>query len=69
MPDKQPAVLRVADIADELGLTTSRIYQMVGEGQIPMTKVAGRLVCPRPAWDAWIAGLSASASASVDGER
>lgn len=48
-------LMRVADVAHLMGLTTGRVYQLIAAGEIPVVRIGGSLRIPRDAWDAWIA--------------
>ena len=58
-------LLRPSDIAAVLGVTTSRIYQMIGEGQIPAVRVAGSIRIPRAALERWLAEQTEKALSAV----
>jgi excisionase family DNA binding protein len=57
--------LRPAEIAPLLGLSAARIYQLIAEGQLPATRVAGSIRIPRSAWNAWVAEHRERALSSV----
>jgi len=42
--DSYPELMRVADVAEFMGLTTPRIYEMVAQGQIPVQRVGRRIL-------------------------
>lgn len=46
--------LRPSEVAPRLGLSVARIYQLIQEGQLPATRVAGALRIPVAAWAAWL---------------
>lgn len=62
---KEIEMLRAADIAERLGVTASRVYQLIAAGTIPVVRVGGALRIPRAAWDEWLRGRSAEALASL----
>jgi excisionase family DNA binding protein len=64
MPD-QIEMLRPADIAERLGLSAGRIYQLIAAGAIPVVRVGGALRIPRAAWDEWLRARSEEALASL----
>lgn len=71
MPD-QIEMLRPTDIAERLGVTASRVYQMISDRVIPAVRVGGAIRIPRAAWDEWLRGRSEEALAGVGrakGER
>ena len=47
-------LLRPADVADELGVSVSRVYQLVRSRELPAVRFGGSIRIPRPAWDAWL---------------
>ena len=53
MIDDKP-LLRPADLASLLGLTPSRVYQMIASGVLPSVRVAGAIRVPREAWQRWL---------------
>jgi len=57
--------LRPAEIAPQLGVTTSRVYQLIAAGEIPVTRVGNALRIPRAAWEEWLARRSSEALTSV----
>lgn len=58
-------LLRVADVAPVVGVSKSRIYQMVSAGQIPAVRVAGSIRIPRTALMAWLSEARDSALAAL----
>lgn len=67
MSDEQQ-FLRPVDVASALGVSVSRVYQLLAAGSIPATRVGGALRIPRAAWDAWLRRTSEEALASLKGE-
>ncbi len=63
--DTQKELLKAADVAPQLGVTTGRVYQMIAEGTIPATRVGRSIRIPRQAWEAWVGEQNAHAQASV----
>jgi len=47
--------LRPADLAPLLGLSRSRIYQMVGAGSLPAIRNGRAIWIPLAAWEVWLA--------------
>ena len=37
-----------------MGVTTSRVYQMIKAGVLPAIRVAGSIRVPREAWQRWL---------------
>lgn len=61
-------LLRPADVASRLGLTTNRVYQLISDGVIPSTRIGGAIRIPRPAWDTWLKRQSENALAAAECE-
>lgn len=63
-------LLRPADLAARMGLTTGRIYQMIKAGQIPHV-VSGKrsILIPSWVWEAYMEEQGREALRSVGGER
>lgn len=51
-------MLRPAEIARRLGITPSRLYQLITAGEIPVTKVGRAYRIPRDAWNRWLKARS-----------
>lgn len=47
-------LLRASDMARLLGVTRSRVYQLVRAGEIPAVRIGGALRIPRGAWEKWL---------------
>ena len=47
-------LLRPADLAPHLGVTTGRVYQLIRAGAIPATRLGGAIRIPREAWERWL---------------
>ena len=47
-------LLRVADIAQSLGLGKSRVYALIACKEIPSVRVGGAIRVPRYAWEEWL---------------
>ena len=47
-------VLKPAEIAARLGVTTGRVYQLIQAGIIPALRIGGALRIPSAAWDEWL---------------
>ncbi|MCK4414945.1 MAG: helix-turn-helix domain-containing protein [Candidatus Eisenbacteria sp.] len=47
-------LLRPADLAPLIGVTPSRVYQLITAGVIPAVRVAGSIRVPREAWQRWL---------------
>ena len=58
--------LTAEDIAARLGVSRSRVYQLVDDRTIPCVRFGRSIRVPRLAWDAWLAEQSELA---LDGAR
>ena len=47
-------LLRPADVAPLLGVTTGRVYQLIAAGRIPALRQGRAIRIPRSAWNAWL---------------
>ena len=56
--------LTVPEVADLIGVSSMRTYQLIGEGVIPAVRVGHRIRIPRQAFGCWIDGLNREALAS-----
>jgi excisionase family DNA binding protein len=67
----QPDLLKARDLADRLGVSVPRVYQLIAAGEIPSVRVGNAIRIPRPAWERWLAGKAdqAEAAASTSGPR
>jgi len=52
MPDHD--LLTTAEVADYLRLKQRKVYDLVSQGQIPCSRVTGKLLFPRQAIDLWL---------------
>ncbi|MEP7027692.1 MAG: helix-turn-helix domain-containing protein [Candidatus Eisenbacteria bacterium] len=60
-------MLRPADIAPLLGVSRSRVYQLLRQGLLPSTKCGRAFRIPRAAWDQWLANQAQLALDAVRG--
>ena len=58
-------LIRVSELAPMLGVTSGRVYQLIGEGEVPATRVGRALRIPRPALEAWLQRCTADANRSA----
>lgn len=58
-------VLKAADIAVRLGVSRSRVYQLIRDGVIPNTRIGKALRVPTVSWETWLASQAEAATASV----
>ena len=56
--------LRVRDMATLLSVSPSRVYQLLADGEIPVSKIGGAYRVPKDAWDSWVSQKSAEALAA-----
>ena len=63
--NSEKQLLRAADVAPLMGLTSRRIYQLISDGIIPSVRVGGAIRIPRAAWEEWLRGRSEEALASL----
>jgi excisionase family DNA binding protein len=47
-------MMRPKEVAELLGLTNMRVYQLMRDGEIPSTVIGGAIRIPRAAWNAWL---------------
>jgi len=47
-------MMRIPEVAAELGRTRARVYQLVAARQIPAVRIGGALYVPRAAWSTWL---------------
>lgn len=47
-------LMRVADLAPLLGVTSSRLYQLLAQGRLPYVRVGRSIRIPREAWNRWL---------------
>ncbi len=53
-PEARSPFMSVKEVAEYLHLNTKKVYALVGEGQIPATKVTGKWLFPRKLVDQWL---------------
>ena len=63
--DMQKELLKAADVAPQLGVTTGRVYQLIAAGSIPATRLGRSIRIPRRAWESWVGEQNAHAQASM----
>ena len=47
-------LLRVSEVAQLLGVSASRIYQLLAARELPSVRVGGAIRVPRSAWEEWL---------------
>jgi excisionase family DNA binding protein len=58
-------LLRVSEVAELLGVSASRIYQLLAARELPSVRVGGAIRVPRSAWESWIKSRSEAALAAL----
>ena len=56
MPDSENAYLTTRELASLLRIKERKVYDLAASGQIPCSRAMGKLLFPRKAIEAWIAG-------------
>lgn len=59
-------VLRPADLVSRLGISRSRVYQLLREGSLPGLRRGRAILIPRAAWEAWLARQANRALAGTE---
>jgi excisionase family DNA binding protein len=59
--------MRPRELIQLLGLSKSRIYQLIATGAIPSVRLGGAIRIPRAAWRAWLASQSVQALSALQG--
>lgn len=57
--------LSVQDVANLLGLTKNRVYQLIAQREIPFARVGGTIRIPAEAWERWLSEKNAEAISAV----
>jgi excisionase family DNA binding protein len=63
--EQNTEMLRPKELAALLGVSRSRIYQLIAAGEIPLVRIGGAIRIPRPAWDEWLVRKKRTALASL----
>jgi excisionase family DNA binding protein len=58
-------LLRPAQIAPFLGVSASRVYQLIAAGVLPSVRVGGSIRVPRPALQEWLKVQTEDALAAI----
>jgi excisionase family DNA binding protein len=53
---QKPATMKVAEVAERLGIGINSAYEGVHKGQIPSIKIGGRYLVPRAAFERMLEG-------------
>jgi len=53
------------DVSEKMGVCVAHIVRLVKQGRLPHIRNGRRIMIPRPAWEAFVASLSADALASL----
>ncbi len=62
-------LLRPADLAPRLGVSVSRVYQLISAGVLPHVRVAGAIRIPLVAWERWLAKQGDRALLAAEGRQ
>lgn len=66
---KAPEFLTVRELAALLRIKERKVYELASSGEIPVSRVTGKLLFPERAIRAWIAGASTGAEAGAEPRR
>jgi len=62
--------MTASEIAERLGVSVARVYQLAREAQLPHIRRGRRLLVPTTAWEAWLSKQAAIAlAAGNSGDR
>ena len=56
MDEQQHEYLKVPEVASELRIARSRVYELVGEGEIPSVRIGRSVRVSRKELDRWLEG-------------
>lgn len=62
-----PEFLTVRELAELLRIKERKVYELASSGEVPVSRVTGKLLFPERAIRAWIAGASSGAEAGAEG--
>ena len=65
---EEQQLLKPADLAPLIGVSLSRVYQLISSGVLPSIRMAGAIRVPRAAWDRWLADQGERALRAVKPE-
>ena len=65
----EPLLLKVADVAQLLGLGRSKVFAMLAAGELPVIRMGRSVRVPRAALERWIVERTQDASRSHDDRR
>jgi excisionase family DNA binding protein len=51
---ERPMLMRVIEVAQELRLARSHVYQLIQSGQLPAVRIGRSVRVPRSALEAWV---------------
>ena len=57
--------LKPSQVAGQLGVHKSRVYQLIREGILPAVRVGGAIRIPIDAWDMWMRQQAEAALAAI----
>jgi excisionase family DNA binding protein len=58
-------LLRASDLTALLGVSRSRVYQLIAEGAIPSVRRGRAIRIPRAAWERWLSAQTEEALAGL----
>lgn len=65
---RETSLLKVPEIAADLGVSTGRVYQLISDGVIPAIRVGGAIRIPRSAWEEWLRQIGNEALGSLQSD-
>lgn len=61
----EPLLLRMTEVADLLGLSRSKVYELASRSEIPTVRLGRSVRVPRAALHAWVERLHADTRAGL----
>lgn len=65
---RQPMLMRVSEVAHELQLARSFVYELIQSGQLPVVRIGRSVRVPRAELETWIQGRVQADGQSQSGE-
>lgn len=63
--DRESALMRVAEVASLLGVSSGRVYQLIAQARLPATRCGRSIRIPRAAWEQWLVAQRDAALAAT----
>ena len=63
--NEEKQFLKPPEISPLLGVSLSRVYQLIATGVVPSVRIGGSLRIPRCAWERWLTAQSERALTSL----